>query len=922
MDRESERPEDGAGPRGTAAGFSELVTEVAAPGLLLDWETAADAGSEVAGGKGWNLGQLWRYGLPVPEGVVLVAGAYRLTLQHAGLAAAASQLEGESFDPATPEGEASLDRFQAQIEAADLPAAVSAALAAAIERSGLPAAPLAVRSSGTAEDGEAASFAGMHHTSLNVPARLDEVAAAVKRCYASLWTPHAVAYRRRHGLAGEVAMAVVLMRLIPAQAAGVAFTADPQSGRRDRVVVTANHGLGESVVGGTVDPDAYQVFYGIEERPKVGARRLGRKERQTLLQEGGGTRDVEQDGSDAGVVLTDAQVLDVATLALRCQDAIGQDYGPQDVEWAYDGERFWIMQSRPITTFREVLPEAIQGQPVIWSTANLKEVLPAVYSPYGWSMVRFSTKSMFEGILRHSGYEAPDGMHWIRLYQGHPYFNLSLIQWVFFDAYGIPPVRTNRMLGGQQPAIQLPPGGTFAGAAGRGRMRRFFRQLLDARTAFTEVTAASEAMRRDVAAFQARDFSALDDEQMQDETWKMAATLATFSTEFMRANTQASTWLDLLLRLLERLLPERGHGLATRLLAGTGNIASAEQGYRLVEIARLAAIEPQARRFFLETQSPLEWERELSGTATGRAFAAFLQEFGHRGVNELEIANPRWVEDPSYLVETVREHILNGLEAPPDPQAARTAAETELRRALRFHPAQPLVWWILSQARKGSALRENAKSVLVLSMLPFRRVAAEVGKRLTERGVLPSLDGLFFLTVNDIEAAFRGLWDGRGATRLIADRRARYDHQWTLRLPDVLIDDTPMAQATSVRPATDAGGGQVFEGLGVAAGRASGPARVILHPREGHKLQKGEVLVAPTTDPGWTPLFLRAAALVMETGGYLSHGAIVAREYGIPAVANVPGVLDLVHDGDDIVVDGEKGHVVRRQGDLSAGQET
>ncbi|HEV2123336.1 MAG TPA: PEP-utilizing enzyme, partial [Chloroflexota bacterium] len=614
-------------------------------------------------------------------------------------------------------------------------------------------------------------------------------------------------------------------------------------------------------------------------------------------------------------VLTDAHVLDIATLALRCQDAVGEDYAPQDVEWAYDSHRYWILQSRPITIFRDVMPEALQGQPTIWSTANLKEVLPPVYTPYAWSTVRLSMNTMMEGVLKRSGYDVPPGMRWIRLYQGHPFFNLSLIQWTFYDAYGVGPGRTNQMMGGQQPSIQLPPGQVYSGAVGRRRLRRLLHQVLDSRRVFEEVPAASEAMRRKADAFGAFDLTDFDDEQLQDELWRLSGVMSSFMVEFMRANTQASTWLDALFQTLEWLLPDRGRGLATRLLAGTGDIASAEQGYLLVDIARQAAGEPKARAFFLESTQPQRWQEELDGTKTGAAFASFMREFGHRGVEELEFANSRWQEDPTYIVETVREHILSGLEAPPDPHATRRAAEEELRRSLRLHPARPLVRWILGQARKASALRENTKSVLVYTMLPFRRAAKVISRRLVERNVLPAPEDLYFITINDLEAILRGLWDGRGLDRLVTDRRALYARQRVLRVPDVLLDDTPVAQVSAMRVVSaqdGASSGHIFDGIGVAAGRADGAARVIHNPREGHRLQKGEVLVAPTTDPGWTPLFLRASALVMETGGYLSHGAIVAREYGIPAVANVPGVLDEVHDGDQLTVDGDRGQVLRK----------
>jgi len=226
---------------------------------------------------------------------------------------------------------------------------------------------------------------------------------------------------------------------------------------------------------------------------------------------------------------------------------------------------------------------------------------------------------------------------------------------------------------------------------------------------------------------------------------------------------------------------------------------------------------------------------------------------------------------------------------------------------LRFHPLRPLVSWMLDRARRASALRENSKSMLVLSMLPVRRIALEHGRRKVAQGVFHAPDDVFFLTMWEHLALLDGSWDGRGARTLVADRRARDAELLTLRLPDVIVGDAPQVPAVS----SSTHGEDAFTGIGVAAGLAQGAARVVQHPREGAALQRGEVLVAPTTDPGWTPLFLRAAALVMETGGYLSHGAIVAREYGIPAVANLPGILDQVRTGERLTVDGSAGRVTR-----------
>jgi pyruvate,water dikinase len=888
--------------------------------LVLEWEGTAEGGASQAGGKGWALGRLARYGLPVPPGAVLSADAYHAFMASAGLADEAAALEagdGEaSASDATEHAatEARLTLLRERIGAAALPPALQAAIEELLSHAALADAPLAVRSSASAEDGAGASFAGMHQSFLNVPPTVEAVGDAVKACYASLWTPHALVYRQRLKPGSEVRMAVVVMRLVPAVAAGVAFTADPRSGRRDIVVVTANQGLGESVVGGQADPDEFHVQLHMDRPAQVLHRRLGRKERQTLLKPGGGTELAETEGASHAAI-TDIRARQVALLALRCQDAVGEDYAPQDVEWADDGDHLWVVQSRPITALPEPLPTPIQGQPVIWSTANFKEVVAPVPSPYSWSTIRVSINSMMESLVARTRYRVPIGPRFARLHQGHPFFNISLMQWMFYDCFGILPERFNQMLGGQQPTISIEDGTPYFGRRGLGRLKRLFGQAADSGRAFKEIPAAMAAWEAACRRQLATDVAGLSDAQLTDQLYETGALYLRYSPEFMRANSQAGSWIDMLTKNLEQLVPGRGGALATRLLAGTGGVASAEQGYRLAAIARHAAAEPQARAYFQDPHvDPLDWRSVLHGTQAGRALASFLEEFGHRGVDELEIAAPRWSEDPTYLIDTIRSYLDAHDEAPPEHTAAaiRQQAERDLKTALRFHPLRPIVFWMLDRARRSSALRENTKSILVLSMLPVRRIALEHGRRQVGKGILDAPEGVFWLTMWEHLSLLDGSWDGAGAQSLIQDRRARNAELLTRRVPDVMIGDAPTAPPLPLGVGRGEGPvGAAFTGIGVAAGTATGAARVIHHPREGASLQRGEVLVAPTTDPGWTPLFLRASALVMETGGYLSHGAIVAREYGIPAVANLPGILDQVRSGETLLVDGNAGRVSR-----------
>jgi pyruvate,water dikinase len=290
--------------------------------------------------------------------------------------------------------------------------------------------------------------------------------------------------------------------------------------------------------------------------------------------------------------------------------------------------------------------------------------------------------------------------------------------------------------------------------------------------------------------------------------------------------------------------------------------------------------------------------------------ARFLDEFGHRAVYEADYLNPRWAEDPSYILDQVRFFLAN-----PEAGASRDAAqgirgetETEVRRAVGW--CAPVVFWLVRRLRRAMAARERAKSSIAELSVPSKRLAVEIGRRLLLAGHLDRAEQAYFLSATDLQCWLEGWWDGTGARELASDR-ARQREEWLAEeAPPDVISEEPDGRVIQTAIASHRAG-ETWTGIGAAPGRASGAARIIHHPLEGNALEAGEILVAPSTDPGWTPLFLRASAIVMATGGYLSHGAIVAREYGIPAVVNLPGILEDFKTGDRLVVDGDAGQVTR-----------
>jgi pyruvate,water dikinase len=797
---------------------------------------------------------------------------------------------GEAADPQVLRR---LDDLRRAVGQQDLPAEVADAVCSFLRHTGLDQVPLAVRSSAGAEDSPAASFAGVHQSFLKVQGE-GPVLQAVKGCYASLWTPQALAYRRRLRLAdADVACAVVLCALVPARAAGVAFSCDPRTGRRDLVTISAGPGLAEDLVAGRTNPE------------------------EVAVTQARGHLYVTRRRGQAGPVLSDKLVLELARLTLRVHWALGEGQEPQDVEWAHDGRRFWLLQARPVTRLPHVTFPALAGSPVLWSNANLKDCIPGVPTPGTWSALQPALWEILYAAPEAAGYPLPRGMEMIRRFAGRLYFDLGALQWVFYDCLGLLPADTNRSLGGHQPAIAVPPGSPFRGRAGWARLRANARLLRILLSIGRKLPPQMSRLRAAARRARALDLGRLSNAQLLDLIYLLGDWGPPFGRQFQLGNAAAGGWQTALVEFLGWLLPGRGPALAAALLAGSGRVTTAAQGYRLLAVADAARRDPEALDYLgREPLDPHGWRLLPGSSPFRRAMERFLDEFGHRAVYEVEIANPRWNEDPTYLLEQVR-YVLGSPPARPPQEAAwaaRAAAEAEVARHTFF--LRPVVAWLAARAREGAALREAGKSTLVALYEPMRYALLEIGRRLARAGLLWTPSDVFFLTWMDVQTYLRGEWDGRGAPALVADRRARAEAWEVESPPDFLVVDAEgrpaalPAVAVSPLPLAAAAGTGGLAGIAASAGRASGPARVLRHPGEGHRLRAGDVLVAPSTDPGWTPLFLRASALAVEVGGYLSHGAIVAREYGLPAVVNVPGLLDAVRDGQRLTVDGNAGRVL------------
>ncbi len=881
----------------------------------------------VGGGKGVNLASLLHGGFPVPPGFVVTTSAYRLFLEANDLAQDVVRLAraARADDPASLESTAR--EIGGRFGHGTVPAALEAEILTAY--AGLGGAPadevgalVAVRSSATAEDLPDASFAGQQETLLGVRGEA-ELLHAVVRCWSGLWSARALAYRARRGVdPAAVAQAVVIQRMIAAEASGVLCTADPLSGSREALVINAAWGGGDAVVDGRVTPDLLVVE---KATGRVTRALIAEKLVKSVLAERGTVQVPVVERERRAAVLTDTQVAELLRLALAVETHFR---APQDVEWVIAGGRVHLLQSRPMTALPEpgAPPEtppvpgddawpALGERPAqpfdLWTQANVGEVWPGPVTPLTWS----SAPVIVGAGVRHAVRGLPGArLHeaqWAKRFYGRIYYNEGALAHALSDGLGLPGSFIDSAVGGRRgvartagvDAVRLLRAVPFllrriVGQFGTGR---------ELRVLFARIDAWS-------AEHAARDPGSLDDTRL----WRAARTWGDRLTHAMGLYTELSTAAMATFALFDRMcaawLESPGH--AHRLVGGLSGVRTAEMGSALAAVAAEARAGGVAELFAAADPAsvPARLRTAPGGAPVARRLDDFLERYGHHCPDEGELLYPRWAEAPEQVVEIVAGYLRAGdrldLEGAVRRQRAdREAAEREALSALG--PARRALFRpVLARSRELIRLRDEGKHYYMKAALPIRRIWATLAARWAERGWLAEPDDFFFLSVADVERVVEAgtpVAAGLDLEALVRARRAAFVHWRGVDAPRAL-DAAGQPVDTADAEAADEPG--VLRGLPVCGGRARGPARVVLEVADLRLLRPGEVLVARATDPGWTLVFPVAAALVVEVGGQLSHAAIVAREYGLPAVAGVRDATRRIRDGEIVSVDGDTGRVV------------
>ena len=878
---------------------------------------ALDRGSlAVAGGKAANLGELIRAGLPVPPGCCVTTAAYTLVAHGAGLDTLLDALATTAPDELTGLASLAADIRQLLL-AAPVPAAIADAIVTGYVALGGDAdVPVAVRSSATAEDLPYASFAGQQDTYLNVVGQA-AVLDAVRHCWASLWTDRAVSYRASNGIDPRgVRLAVVVQRMVAARVAGILFTANPLTGKRRQAVIDASPGLGEAVVSGAVNPDHFVV-----DTPtgQIVERRLGDKRVAIEAVAGGGTRRVAVAGRADASCLTDTQIRALAALGARVEAHYD---APQDTEWALDAAgTLWLTQSRPITT---LFP------------------LPGIAPTNDNDLRVYFSFNVAQGVY---GPLTPSGMQAFRL-----------IGAAVATAFGAPP--TDRYIG--PPIIAEAAGRLYLdvtpllrSTAGRKLAERVLGHMetrtaaivrhLDADPRLGTVETPRGPLVRQILGIVARNRVPFFLAQALVQPRAARRRVARLEGE-LRAlgavgpQAGAAERLGAIERLfagMPRILFDVGPvfavGVAANALAGRllGDLATADERqiamralphnpttemdlafWALAQRVRADADAAQLVRATPPAALAADYRAGRLPRTLQAGLADFLHTYGHRGIAEIDLGVSRWGEDPTHILGALANYLQHDTpELAPDRQFRRAATEARAmvatlaaRAGRRGRLRGGLVGLALRRARALAGLREMPKYYTVLALAEARALLLPVGAELTGAGRLAAPDDIFFLNLPETYRALGGE-DQRARVR---ERRVTHAQEQKRRhLPRLLLSDGTEPAGEIATAATGPG---VLVGTPASSGTVTATARVILDPT-GARLAPGEILVAPSTDPGWTPLFLTAAGLVMEMGGAMSHGAVVAREYGIPAVVGVARAIERITTGQQITIDGAAGTI-------------
>ena len=858
--------------------------------------------SSLVGGKASGIARLLAAGLAVPDGCCVTTRAYEQSLATLG------------FDPRErwrralglmgEDRRRELQDCQAAIRRSDLSGILPGVWEELRRVAGAHERQWALRSSASNEDSAQSSAAGLYRTVLGV--RSEELAHGIIEVWASLWEERVFEYTGKSGT-GDLppSMAVVIQPLLNPTITGVAYSIDPVTGRDSHVTVNAIRGLGQPLVDGTVTPDQYLVET-IDGQPRRVIRHTSGQQHERLVASAGGVAMEPVPWLERQQPpLSDQQLFEVAAVTKRIERIFQH---PVDVEWAIDRERLWALQVRPVTAVQASSDPTNEESE--WSRANFKETMPELPSPMGLSFLEHFMDAYILSHYRRLGCRIPSGLRSVRIYAGRPYLNVTLFHMLVGQMGGDPALNAEHM--GGDPIRSAPPvqqlGRPALLRAGWLMWLEMRRVLRESPVVFAEMKAlAARYSRERVQPMSLTEVRArLDELGRWLDGREMTFAIAAGTGQCLQAFR----------RLLPGWLGPDWRRLLNESLQGQGTVVSAQQILRIADLVELARKDVALSNALKRGWDPGLARQRFEGSPFLSAFDRYLEDYGHRAVGESDIMSPRLADQPEALLEVIKTQ-LEGPPAMPDEliRRQRTVRDHALgtiraRCGWRFDRWLVFLWWYRRLCRFFS-LREANRHHLMWYSLAARRLLLHLGELLIDRGIFTHNEDIFFLSLQEREALEKVSTETWSA--LIQARRAEREYWKTLEVPDVICGwDDPQTGSHESLPGADG----LLRGIPVSSGLVTGPVRFVRGTTDWSRVRRGDIIVAPVIDPGMAPLFGIAGGLIVELGGTLSHGAIIAREYGLPTVANVVQAMARLSEGEHVNLDAAQG-VVRRRASTS-----
>ncbi|SHO57533.1 PEP/pyruvate-binding domain-containing protein [Vibrio quintilis] len=857
----------------------------------------------ILGGKGASLWELSnKMKMPVPAFCCITACAFTETLRYNQLDSLVQWLMHP--DQPLPASEA---RIRDLIMACRIPKGIAADLTTFTGR--YPEERFAVRSSGTVEDGAETSFAGLFESVLNVQ-KTEDILQAVKTCWCSLFNERVQTYMTRQHTAVPLGMAVVIQQLIPAEKSGVMFTVDPVHGADTEMLIEATFGLGEALVSGAVTPDQYRYDWYQEQESD---RTIAEKEHQCVrINEAPFVRMEPLPAAIAShAVLTTTEVRELADLGLQIQMQSGF---PVDIEWACTGNQFYILQSRPITQFGYT---SINGE---WTSADYRDggVSSTVCTPYMASLYKYALDGTMGAYLERLKLSPARGSVWQKSFFGRPYWNLSEVKKCLAKIPGFNERVFDQGLG-ISPRYQ---GDGIVSKTNLKTLLTGIRALLiiraNVKRKLKTTPSFSLGQHRRLQELAAMNFSTLPD----DELFQFYQSF--ICKEFF---VNESTYFDLIydntnLNGLFKDEVEKTRFDMSQfplLISGLSGVSHMAPMERLWKMRDLIHADQDCSYYWLNSSSE-QIATDLQHGETHyhlNSLRVYLREYGHHSQRELDMLVPRYAEVPEMVIEQLQDVLRQGSEKDPrvrnnEQQIRMNTVKRELLHATpllkrrkmsqRLEQVREFLWW-----------REELRDLSIRYYLYVRKITLAVEARLLKNGILAQKDDAFFLDMPDLVAVVRGDIPPDEARHLVRKNRAYYLSFAHYQIADEVGERYGMfggSQLSTPQSEVQPADGQTVTGVSGSPGMITGVARVISDIHDADRLQPDDILVTRCTDPGWTPKFSMLKGVVTETGGILSHAAVICREYGIPAVLAVKHATRIIQDGDIITIDGSRGHVI------------